>query len=169
MAKAVLITGSNEGDREALLSAAKDALGRLAGMITAQSPIVATSPWGEFAAGDTPEDFLNQVLVVETRLSPMELLSVTQHIESELGRKKNEEAWRGERCYSSRPIDIDILFYDDAVIDSERLAIPHPGIASREFVLEPLAAVMPDFRHPVTGETVAGMLGKLSESANMDS
>lgn len=163
MAKAVLITGSNEGDRAAALAAARDAVATAAGRVEASSPVMGSEPWGEFREGAVG-DFLNQVLVIETELSPHELLAVTQHIEKELGRVDKGD-WKPARKYSSRPIDIDILFYDDEVVNSERLSIPHPHIAGREFVLRPLAAVMPDFRHPVTGETVCQMLRKLDAAS----
>lgn len=158
MAKAVVITGSNTGEREAALVAAKEAICASAGRVVDCSPVMGSRPWGQFNGSRTP-DFLNQVLVIETALSPDALLTMTQHIERELGRTKEYASdWRGERRYDSRTIDIDILFYDDRVVESDRLAIPHPRIAEREFVLRPLAAVMPDFPHPVTGETVCRML-----------
>lgn len=168
MARAVVITGSNSGDRRERIDAAREALSRMAGDIAAASPVMSSEPWGEFAAEETTDDFLNQVLVLETPLPPAELLSATQYVEKLLGRERTggEQGRKGTKpqVYASRAIDIDILFYDDRVVETDRLVIPHPLIAAREFVLRPLAAVMPDFRHPVTGESVRRMLEKALSS-----
>ena len=99
-------------------------------------------PWGFEAR----EEFWNQVIVVNTRLTPREVLHETQKIEAYFGRKR--ESGR----YLSRRMDIDILFYDQLVLVSEELSIPHPLVERRKFVLIPLASVSPDFRHPVTGK-----------------
>lgn len=163
MAKAVVITGSNSGDRQMYMDEARRMLAETAGRITDCSPEFVSEPWGDFRGEAEP--FLNQVLVIETGLTPVKLLDAVQDIENRLGRKRGgapkADTRDGSRQYESRTIDIDILFYDDEVIDTERLVIPHPLMGEREFVLEPLAAVMPDRRHPVTGESVAGMLDKL--------
>lgn len=108
--------------------------------------------------------FSNQALEVSTDLSPLEVLDACQGIERELGRNRAAEAIEkasSGAAYSSRPIDIDIIFYGDEVIDDERLTVPHPLLAEREFALQPLAEIMRRHRHPVTGVTVGEMLDAL--------
>lgn len=162
MATAVVITGSNAARAEEYIAQAREAVADVAGKITTCSPVMRSEPWGAFEGEEATPDFLNQVLVIDTPLLPDALLDALQRIEDGLGRKRTGESKQkkgaGEVSYNSRTMDIDILFYDDAVMDTERLVIPHPLIAQREFVLEPLAAVLPRFTHPVTGETVEQML-----------
>lgn len=145
MTRAVLITGGNLGDVASHLARARDCIAREMGRVVAESTVRTTEPWG-FCA---PEPFLNQVLVVETGLTPEELLSRALSIEADLGRVRTSESG-----YASRTIDIDILFYGDRVIDTPSLTIPHPLIAQRAFVLDPLCEVMPGFRHPTLGKTI---------------
>lgn len=119
-----------------------------------------SEPWGFPAA----QRFSNQALEVSTDLSPLEVLDACQGIERELGRNRAAEAIEkasSGAAYSSRPIDIDIIFYGDEVIDDERLTVPHPLLAEREFALQPLAEIMRRHRHPVTGVTVGEMLDAL--------
>ena len=132
----------------------------MTGVQTCALPICYESePWG--FSGDR---FSNQALEVSTDLAPEEVLDAVQRIECELGRNRAAETLEKARtgaAYVSRPIDIDILFYDDAVIRSERLTVPHPRLAEREFALVPLCEIMRGRRHPVSGLTVAQMLGAL--------
>ena len=119
-----------------------------------------SEPWGFPAA----QRFSNQALEVSTDLSPLEVLDACQGIGRELGRNRAAEAIEkasSGAAYSSRPIDIDIIFYGDEVIDDERLTVPHPLLAEREFALQPLAEIMRRHRHPVTGVTVGEMLDAL--------
>ena len=119
-----------------------------------------SEPWGFPAA----QRFSNQALEVSTDLPPLEVLDACQGIERELGRNRAAEAIEkasSGAAYSSRPIDIDIIFYGDEVIDDERLTVPHPLLAEREFALQPLAEIMRRHRHPVTGVTVGEMLDAL--------
>lgn len=161
MAQAILITGGNTGNPRETLRRARTMIGQRVGEISAQSRPRTTEPWGVMESD--ADNFLNQLLVVQTTLTPAELLETTQQIERELGRDRtDDQAPVRKTCrprrYSSRPIDIDILFYDDLVMDTPTLTIPHPLIDQREFVLEPLAQVMPSFRHPITGKTMHEML-----------
>lgn len=161
--KAVLMTGSNMGDREGNLSAALSMLDE-AGRVIACSGVYESEPWGEM--GDGGGNFMNQAVVLETGLVPEELLDVTQDIERRLGRTVKGEG-RGLRVYASRMIDIDILFYGDMVVDTGRLVVPHPLMGAREFVLMPLAEILPGMRHPVTGKTVAEMLSELKDKCRV--
>ena len=110
--------------------------------------------------------------MLQTQLEPLALLDTVQAIERSLGRVRDEVSTAASRDgapgstpasrqYHSRPIDIDLLFYGDRIIDLPRLQIPHPLIAQRAFVLRPLAEVLPDYRHPVTGLTARDMLEQL--------
>ena len=104
-----------------------------------------------------------------TDLQPLEVLEAVQAIEQELGRNRAAEAVEKARtgvAYTSRPIDIDILFYDDEVIASERLTVPHPLLSEREFALAPLCEIMRQRRHPVTGQTMEEMYKALRPNEN---
>lgn len=161
MASVVLITGGNVGDAEQTLGEAARLINAEIGRVVRHSRIYRTKAWG-FEA----EDFRNQVLVVESELEPMQVLDVVNDIERRLGRdravEQMEKSATGAR-YASRSIDIDILFYDDLVVESERLTLPHPRIAEREFVLEPLTEVAARWRHPVSGVSVQQMYDELRQ------
>lgn len=166
MSRVVLITGGNLGDVAANIAEAARLVGERVGRIELRSSIVQSAPWGDVAGtdGDVAPDFSNQVLVVATELSPIEVLNAVQAIENELGRVRaagSAEAKR-ERRYGSRTMDIDILFYDSEVIETDRLIVPHPMLAQREFVLRPLNEVLPDFVHPVLGKTVGELLSVIT-------
>lgn len=155
MAQALLILGGNRDNTPALIDEAVRMLAARAGAVVRVSGIYRSAAWG-FEA----DDFYNMAVELETTLEPAALLDITQDIERALGRDRNaektEKAATGAR-YASRTMDIDILFYDDLVLESERLVIPHPRIAERMFVLEPLDEIAPDKRHPATGRTVREM------------
>jgi 2-amino-4-hydroxy-6-hydroxymethyldihydropteridine diphosphokinase len=147
---AYLALGSNIGDREANL---RDAVRRMESegiRVVARSSLYETVPQELL---DQPS-FLNAVVEVETDLFPMQLLARVQQIERAMGRRRVTPK-------GPRNIDIDILFYGRAVIGTAELEVPHPRIAQRRFVLEPLAEIAPDFRHPVTGKTAGEMLAGL--------
>jgi len=144
--------GSNLSDRYGNL---RHALSRLQAhvRITAVSPVFATEPWGDL---DQPP-FLNICAAAVTSLLPHELLAVTQQIEHDLGREPS-------RRWGPRLIDIDILFYDNLIVQDDELSIPHPRVAERAFVLAPLAIIVPNLRHPQTGATVQEMLDRVDTS-----
>jgi 2-amino-4-hydroxy-6-hydroxymethyldihydropteridine diphosphokinase len=138
--------GSNLGDRRANLQAAIQSLAPPV-QVRRVSPVYITPPWG---ITDQP-DFLNLALHGVTNLTPQAVLGHLKSIETRLGRTPTLR--NGPRL-----IDIDILFYDDCILNSENLAIPHPRLAERAFVLVPLADLAPELRHPITGRSVREML-----------
>jgi 2-amino-4-hydroxy-6-hydroxymethyldihydropteridine diphosphokinase len=128
--------GSNLGNRETLLRRAAEAIGAVR-----LSPVIETEPWGY---ADQPR-FLNAVAELETELRPRELLELLLDVERRLGRTRH-----GPR-YGPRTIDLDLLLYGDEVIDEPGLQVPHPRLAERLFVLEPLAALVPERKIPGNG------------------
>lgn len=160
MARVALLLGGNEGDVKRTLQTAQRLINERVGAVMRCSHRYQSEAWGFKAT----QPFTNQALEISTDLSPIEVLDAIQQIELELGRNRAaeqiEKAATGAR-YSSRPIDIDILFYGSEIIDEERLQIPHPLLAEREFALQPLAEIMRTFRHPVSGLSVEEMLQAL--------
>ena len=136
MSTLYLSLGTNLGDRQQNLKSALELIGRKVGTVVSASDIIETEPWGF----DSPNPFLNMVVKVETDLKPLEVLDVTQEIERQLGRAT--KSVNGE--YHDRLIDIDILLYDDLVMDTPELTIPHPLMYERKFVMEPLAQIAPE-------------------------
>ena len=148
MSTVVLALGGNLGDRAANLQAGVDALRARGIEPTRMSSIWETEP----VPADQPA-FLNAVIVANTELQPEQLLVAAKAIEAALGR-------RPSRRWGPRPIDIDILFYDDLAMESDALTIPHPRIGERSFVLAPLAEVMEGVL-PVLGALAASLLAAL--------
>lgn len=148
--------GSNRGDRLEMLREAIRLLGVSAGHVTRVSSVFETPPWG--FEDQTP--FYNCAVEMLTALTPLEVLAATLATETKLGRVRGEEriAATGKRVYHPRTIDIDILFYNHLMLHSDALIIPHPGIANRRFVLEPLNQICPDFVHPAFKKTVSDLL-----------
>lgn len=141
--------GTNLGDRLANLQAARQALSPQVKLL-ACSTIYETPPWGYL---DQPA-FLNQVVKGETSISPQDLLAFLKRLETQLGRRPAVR-------YGPRLIDLDLLFYGSRVLETPDLAIPHPRLAERAFVLVPLAELAPDLRHPILESTMQELLEKL--------
>ncbi|MGK4199153.1 2-amino-4-hydroxy-6-hydroxymethyldihydropteridine diphosphokinase [Fusobacterium sp. HC1336] len=152
--KVYLSLGSNMGDkRENLLEAIKR-VGELENTeVVKSSTILETEPFGYIEQ----DNFLNACLEVKTLLTPQEFLSSILKIELDMGRVR-------EIKWGPRVIDIDILFYDDEIIQEDNLAVPHPWICEREFVLEPLSEIAPNYVHPLERKTIMMLARKLKES-----
>lgn len=155
MARVCLSLGSNLGPRETYLRKALQALDKELGSLVKCSSFYETLPWG-FSSDSL---FLNAAACFDTLLSPEEVLAVTQQIEKSLGRK--EKSRQGQ--YADRCIDIDILLYDDRVMQTPEMILPHPHMAERMFVLEPLAEIMPHLLHPLLKKTILQLKEELAE------
>ncbi|MDD4516725.1 2-amino-4-hydroxy-6-hydroxymethyldihydropteridine diphosphokinase [Massilibacteroides sp.] len=145
--------GTNLGDRHKNMLTAVALLAERVGKILALSALYETEPWGF----DSDNPFLNVALSIETALLPMELLRLTQQIEQEMGRTEKSNG-----SYHDRLIDIDLLMYDDLIINSPLLTLPHPLMHQRIFVLQPLAEIAPDLLHPLLNVTIAELYAQVS-------
>jgi len=148
--------GSNMGDKLANCHQALKHLGRL-GTIRKVSSFYSTAPVGF----EVQDDFINAVAALETDLTPQALLAECLAIEKELGRRRII-------TWGPRTIDIDILLYGDLVINEPGLALPHPLMQKRRFVLTPFAEIAPEVRHPVLHKTIAELLNELNDSHAVD-
>lgn len=138
--KVYLGLGSNLGDRRMNIIRAIELIGERVGRVTQCSSLIETEPWGF----ESENNFLNGVILCETTLTPRQVLRKTQKIERDLGRIKKTNSQRStvnSQLYSDRPIDIDILLYDDLTVDEPDLKIPHPLMQEREFVMIPLKEI----------------------------
>lgn len=153
MVDVYLLLGSNLGNRQLFLQDAAHYIQKSAGKILTSSGIYETQSWGKT---DAP-DYLNQVLLIQTELSPQLLLAELLNIEIMLGRQRLEK-------WGSRTVDIDILFYGEEIIKEPNLTVPHPELHNRKFTLEPLAEVAPDLRHPVLNKTVLSLKNELKDT-----
>lgn len=150
--------GSNLGDRYAALARAVALISGEAGTIRARSSVWESEPWGF----EADEQFLNMVVELETVMQPQQLIQLFRSVEGRMGRKRH-----GRGRYESRIIDIDILLWEDCIISVPGLEVPHPKIADRRFVLEPLNEIAPGLVHPVTGMTVREMLAACDDRSDI--
>jgi 2-amino-4-hydroxy-6-hydroxymethyldihydropteridine diphosphokinase len=157
MNHAYLLIGGNLGNMSENLRSARERMAATCGTMLRCSSVYQTAAWGKT---DQP-DFLNQALLLHTHLEPENLLRELLSIEIDMGRERLEK-------YGPRIIDIDILFYDDRIINTEFLTLPHPQLQNRRFVLEPLAEIAGDFRHPILHKTIKELLGDCPDSSPVD-
>ena len=151
--RAYLSLGSNLGDRHEYLRQAVTLLSERAGEVVKVSGNYETKPDGFVSEND----FVNIAICLETELQALELLDLCEEIEKTIGRERKSVNLN----YSDRVIDIDILYFNNMQLATERLTLPHPRMHKRQFVLEPLADIAPKFRHPITGMSTVRMLKKL--------
>ena len=157
MTRAYIGLGSNIGDRRVALGEAARRLEETAGRLAARSSFYRTEP----VEVVDQEEFLNQVLALDTALGAIDLLDRCLGIERVMGRVRTRDK-------GPRTIDLDILLYGDTVLAAQGLEIPHPRLHLRRFVLAPLAEIAPDLRHPVLGETVVELLDRCPDRSRVD-
>lgn len=147
--------GGNQGNKISNISLAKEAITNNIGIIVNESGIYESPPWG-FESNDS---FYNQTLLVETKLPIEKVLERLLEIEKLLGRVRSASR------YSSRTMDIDILFYDKVIMNTDLLSIPHPRMHLRKFVLIPLCEIAPDFIHPVFNKDIKQLLNECKDDS----
>lgn len=154
--KVTLILGGNRGNREALLKTAVNRI-TVKNKLLLESSIYETEAWGGIAKGP----FLNQVIQVSTSLDPQSFLAFIQSLEIELGRKRYDH-------WGDRTMDIDILFWNDSVLETPELKIPHPFISQRKFVLIPLVEILPDYIHPTENKAIIELLKNCEDNSEVN-
>jgi len=154
----IILLGSNQGNSKDLIIKAEQLLQAKLGKCINASSIYESEAWGF----QSETNFLNKVLAIETKLKPNEILRISLDIENELGRKRNTNG------YSSRTMDIDLLFYDNQIIEENDLEIPHPRLHLRRFALAPLAEILPDFIHPKLRKTIHELLDSCTDNSNIN-
>lgn len=146
-AKAIVLLGTNIGDKPANLREATRLISDRVGKIIAKSSVYYSAPWGQ----EEQPGFLNQVISLRTYYPPIFLMKNLLNFELLMGRKRQEK-------WGPRLIDIDLLFYNDLVMNTKNLTLPHPGIPDRRFTLEPLVELYPNLYHPTEQRSLSKLL-----------
>ena len=157
MNEVYILLGGNLEDKCKIFDETRKLIGERIGLVTKQSSVYVTEPWG-FES----ELFWNQAIIANTMLNPHEILQLTQAIEKALGRVKNSDH------YEARVMDIDLLFYNNLVLNTPDLILPHPKMQDRKFVLIPLNEIAPDKCHPVLRMNVHEMLRLCPDQLNVE-
>ncbi len=158
MNTAYLLLGGNMGNRVSTITKAVAHIRALCGKIVKISSLFESDPWGF----DDKNRFINQVIKIETAMSAKDLLQELLNIELQLGRVRDNTV-----NYSSRNIDIDILFFNDEIINEQELKIPHPLLQERKFTLLPLNEIAPDLYHPILNKTVKELLKECKDQLDV--
>jgi 2-amino-4-hydroxy-6-hydroxymethyldihydropteridine diphosphokinase len=158
MASAFLSFGSSLGDRQSYFSQAKDLLEQFGVQVVRWSSLYETEPFYYDERDKDQPWYWNAVLEVETEHSAQSLLLLCHEVESRLGRSTRSEMEEGVKRYFPRTIDVDVLLYEDQVLDTELITVPHPRFHERRFSLVPLVDLIPDQVHPILGKTMAQLL-----------
>ena len=159
MSKVYLLLGSNMGNRCEIVLKACSMIEARCGDIVMKSPFYESEPWGF----ESKEWFVNQAVELSTDINPHRLLRILLDIEYELGRRRPI----GVEGYSSRPIDIDMLYYGDLAIATNTLTVPHPRLQQRRFVLVPMCSIAPDIVHPLLGLTQSELLAQCPDASEV--
>jgi len=157
MARVFLLLGGNREDRLEMLRVTKSKIRETMGGVEQESSVYETEPWG--FKDDTY--FLNQLVQVETHLSAEAVLKEALIIEESLNRERSTGG------YTGRTMDIDILFYDNLIVEQENLTIPHPRLHLRRFALEPLNEIAQNMKHPVLGKSMSQLLNECEDEQSV--
>ena len=156
MNKTYLLLGSNMGNSQQQLTIAIKNITLQIGKVNRKSKLYATAAWGN----TNQPDFLNQVVIVETKLDALQTIDIILSIEKQMGRVRTTKN-------APRIIDIDILFFNKEIIDEKHLTIPHPQIENRRFVLIPLNELSPNFTHPISHKTIHLLLKDCADTLDV--
>jgi len=157
MAVCILHLGSNIADRRKNIETAYEQIEKEIGKITKKSKLYQTAPWGN----KTQDKFLNSAILTISTLNPFEILQKINSIEKTLGRRKKIK-------WGPRIIDIDIIFYDDLILQSEFLNIPHPHYNDRNFVLLPLFEIIPFYKDPISSKTITQLTRECTDKSKVE-
>ena len=158
MIKVFLSLGTNLGNKQDNLLKANNEIREEIGLVSKLSRIYETTAWGF----ESKDNFLNQVIVVETDMNPFQLINSCLAIEKKMGRER-----KNSKNYESRIIDIDILFYGEEIDNGEGLQIPHSMLHQRRFILEPLNEIAPDLIHPILGKSISKLLEECADTGSV--